>query len=561
MAAAPVSADAVFRQGFAHHQAGRLQQADACYRQALALDPAHVDSLHLIGVIAHDLGQNEVAVEAIGRAVALRPLHPAAQYNLGNALRDLGRVAEAEVAYRQALQLHPDLAEAHYNLGNLRLAADRPAEAERDYRAAIRLRPDQPVWHYNLGNTLRALFRAEDAVACYRAALSHKPDYPEALNNLGNALRDLDRPAAAEACYRDALRVQPGFIDAQANLAVLLGTGDRYDEAEQACRAVLRLAPDHAVAQANLGALLLRAGRLMEAWPHYEARWRIGPSIGLRPRDFVQPRWTGEPLDGRVLLIHAEQGFGDTIQFCRYVAMAAQRGRVVLEVQPPLLRLLSDLPGIERIVAAGDPLPEFDLHCPLLSLPGVFGTALDTIPGVVPYLAAKSSATAAWRDRLAALPGLRIGLAWAGNPARHVAMAQAVDRRRSITLEHLAPLADIEGVSFVSLQKGEAAGQVRPSGLVLHDWTDELDDFADTAALVEGLDLVISVDTAVAHLAGALGKPVWLLNRYDTCWRWLLNRDDSPWYPTLRQFRQTSLGDWDGVLARLRVALVERSVR
>jgi len=584
-----VTTAALFQQGLAHHQAGRLAEADACYRQLLAREPAHADSLHLLGVIAHQLGRNEAAVEAIGRAIAaqprvadyhsnlgnvlralgrldpavasyraalaLKPDYPVAQYNLGNALRDLGRAKEAEAGYRQAVRLKPDFAEAHHNLGTLLREDGRLAEAERHYRAALRGQPGNPAWHCALGDTLRAQDRPEAAVACYRTALGLKPDYPEALNNLGNALRALDRPAEAEAAYRQALGLKPGFVDAQANLAILLMLDNRLDEAVEACRATLRLDPDHAVAHANLGVLLLRAGRLAEGWPEYEWRWRVGPEIGLQDRGFSQPRWTGEALGGRVLLIHAEQGYGDTIQFCRYLSLAAAYGRVVLEVPRPLLRLLSDLPGIERIVATGDPLPEFDLHCPLLSLPGVFGTTLDTIPATVPYLAADPSGAMVWRDRLAALPGLRVGLVWAGNPARHVAMAQAVDRRRSIGLAQLAPFAAIHGVTFVSLQKGEAAGAVPLSGMVVHDWTDELTDFADTAALVQALDLVISVDTAVAHLAGALGKPVWLLNRFDTCWRWLADRDDSPWYPTLRQFRQPRPGDWDSVLDEVRAAL------
>jgi hypothetical protein len=278
-------------------------------------------------------------------------------------------------------------------------------------------------------------------------------------------------------------------------------------------------------------------------------------------RRYTQPRWDGRECHDRIVLLHAEQGFGDALQFCRYVPLVAARARVLLEVPRPLLRLLSGLEGVEQIVAEGDKLPSFDFCAPLMSLPHVFGTELETIPARTPYLAAPPARVAAWRERLAALPRRRIGLVWAGNPRPHQPEANAVDRRRSTSLDRFAPLAEVPGVSFVSLQKGAAAVQSRtpPSGMVVHDWTEELVDFAETAALVEALDLVISVDTSVVHLVGALGKEIWMLNRFDGCWRWLLDRTDSPWYPTLRQFRQRRPGDWDGVISDIRDALITAS--
>ncbi|MEC4593437.1 glycosyltransferase family 9 protein [Nitrospirillum amazonense] len=280
----------------------------------------------------------------------------------------------------------------------------------------------------------------------------------------------------------------------------------------------------------------------------YERRWDTDLMKAAR-RTYSQPRWRGQRAEtGRsTLLLHAEQGMGDVLQFCRYAPLAAERGHaVVLEVYRPLLRLLHSLPGVAegrvRLVATGDPLPPFDLHCPLMSLPLAFGTTLDTVPAATPYLAADPTDLSRWRDAVAAGgPGLKIGLAWAGNPKTSVP-----DRRRSIDPTLLAPLADVPGVRLFSLQKEGAA----PAGLSLTDLMGGAADFADTAALISQLDLVISVDTAVAHLAGALGRPVWLLNRFDTDWRWLLGRDDSPWYPTLRQFRQTSPGDWQDPIAR-----------
>ncbi len=358
------------------------------------------------------------------------------------------------------------------------------------------------------------------SIAAHRRAIALKADFPEAYTNLGNALKGQGNIAAAIAACRQAIALNPDLPDAHHNLSLTL----------------------------------LLNGEFAEGWREYEWRWQTKQ---LRPRGFAQPLWSGEAVDGRVLLLHAEQGYGDMIQFCRYVPLVAARGRVVLEAPRALVRLFSGLAGVERIVVQGDPLPAFDLHCPLLSLPRAFATTLETIPGGVPYLGTDPAQVSAWRDRLAGLARLRVGLVWAGEPRATDRIRGAVDRRRSISLGHFARLAGVGGIAFVSLQKGEAAAQTRspPPGLRLHDWTGELEDFADTAALIAALDLVISVDTAVVHLAGALGKPVWLLNRFDTDWRWLLDREDSPWYPTLRLFRQHRPGDWAGVLERVAAAL------
>jgi hypothetical protein len=345
---------------------------------------------------------------------------------------------------------------------------------------------------------------------------------------LGAALHDIRRTGEAEASYREALRLKQDFADAHV----------------------------------NLGYALLLAGRYEEGWREHEWRWR-GRHLRAGARGFTAPLWCGDPIGTRTLLLHSEQGLGDTLQFCRYAALIEPGARVVLEVPPPLTRLMASLPGDALIVAHGEPLPAFDLHCPLLSLPLAFGTTLEKIPAGVPYLAADLGAAAEWRRWLAALPGLRVGLVWAGGARRESPDLAAVDARRSMSLATMAPLGEIDGVSFVSLQKGPPALQATspPTGLSLVDPTSHLEDFADTAALVDGLDLVISVDTSVAHLAGAMGKPVWLLNRFDTCWRWLQDRDDSPWYPTLRQFRQREPGDWKAVMLAVRAALEVEAAR
>jgi hypothetical protein len=316
----------------------------------------------------------------------------------------------------------------------------------------------------------------------------------------------------------------------------------------------MRLQPEDPGLRVGLGLALLMAGQLEEGWKEFEWRWQTEFLIRRGPH-FSVPSWNGEAIGDRAILLFADQGLGDALQFCRYVPqIAACAGRTILAVQPALMRLLSRLPGVSEVIDQGG-RPSVDLWCALMSLPYAVGATLETIPATTPYLTADPADVAHWRARLAGLAGLRVGLCWAGGQF-NLGQIQR-DRRRSMTLDRLAPLAEISGVQFISLQKGSPAAEAArpPQGMKLHDFTEDLHDFTDTAALIDSLDLVISVDTAVAHLAGALGKPVWLLNRFDTDWRWLQNRDDSPWYPTLRQFRQPTPGDWPSVIGRAQDAL------
>jgi len=488
--------------------------------------------------------------------LTIDPAHVDAHLALGAALHALGRPAEAEASYREALRLRPNYPQAHSNRGNALCALGRPAEAEVSYREALRLQPNIPEIHANLANALCALGRPAEAEVNYREALRLRPNYPEARSNLGNALCALGRLAEAEANLREALRMQPNFPEAHHNFGIVLCALGRPADAEVSYREALRLQPNFPEAHNNLGMALLLAGQLEEGWKEYEWRWKV-KTWPSSPRDFSPPLWKGEAIGDRTILLHAEQGFGDTLQFCRYAPLMVCGGGITLEVQAPLVRLLSRLLGVMQVVARGDRLPPVDLHCPLMSLPHAFGTTLDTIPSATPYLSSDPALAADWQKRLVGIDGLRIGLVWAGGQFLNFPSAAAVDRRRSIALKTLAPLGEVSGVSFVSLQKDRPTGEAAdpPHGMMLHDFTSDLHDFEDTAALIVNLDLVISVDTAVAHLAGALGKPVWLLNRFDTDWRWLLNRDDSPWYPTLRQFRQPSPGDWNSVVCAARDAL------
>lgn len=515
-----------FAEAVSAHRAGRLEAAAAGYRAILKHRPDHADALHLLGLVRHQGGDNQGARPLIERALRLAPDSAAYANSLGLVLFGLGRLGEAEAAFLRALSAEPKLAEAHNNLGNARALGDDPAGAAAAYAEAIAARPGYAVAHANRAGALRRLGDLPGAESAVLRALALRPDY------------------AGASCTLGLIRHEQGDYD---------GALAAYDRA-------LALEPELAEARANRAVLLLLLGRLGEGWREYEWRWRVA-GFTTPKRAFPAPAWDGEPLAGRTILIHAEQGLGSAIQFVRYVPMVTARGgRVVLECQPPLVRLFSSLaqePGSGPItlIAKGEPLPDFETHAPLMSLPRLFATTLETIPNAVPYLTAAPRSRTLWRGRLAALARPRVGVVWAGNPKHHN------DRNRSMPASALAPLLSMTGISFVDLQVGAAAHQrvdlPADAAAALRPPDGELAEFADTAAIVAELDLVLSVDTAVAHLAGALAKPVWLLVPFVPEWRWLRERTDSPWYPTMRLFRQTSPGDWSGVLSAVSRALRE----
>jgi tetratricopeptide (TPR) repeat protein len=523
----------------------RFEDAVSSYDKAIALGTDFAETYHSRGKALSALDRPEAAIASYDRAIAQRPGHAEAFYNRGNAQRSLDRHAEAVASYDRALASKADFADAHYNRGNALRDLHRLEEAAGSYEHAISIRPDEPNAYYNLSNVLLELHRFEDAVASCDKAIALRPDFAAAWRNRGNGSWALNRPDEAIASYDQAIALRPDNAEAYSNRAVALTERNRHEEAIASYDNAIALKPDDATAYAGQSLCRLATGDFERGWALYEWRWKTGLAHA-RP-DLPGLPWLGdEPIDGKTILVLAEQGFGDTLQFCRYVPMLAALATVVLCVPRPLMRLLSGLEGVSRIVAEDDPLPAFDAWTPMMSLPLAFRTTLASIPESIHYLYANPERSAAWRNRLAALPSRKIGLVWSGSRRPENYRANAVDQRRSITLQHYAPLAAIPGLCMISLQKGDAA--TPPEGMVLHDWTDELDDFSDTAALVDALDLVISVDTAVVHLAGALGKPVWVLNRYDQCWRWLRNRTDSPWYPSARLFQQRTPGDWSGVI-------------
>jgi Flp pilus assembly protein TadD len=491
------------------------------------------------------------------------------EHNLGFHLHLQNRLVEAEPFYRRAVALDPDLKEAWMNLGLVLLALKKPEDALDCQRQALRVDPDSADAQNNLGMVHYAQAHMVEAENCFRSALRLRPDHANATLNLGSTRQIFNHVEEADALFRHALRLGVDPARAKSNLALALMEQGQPEEAAQCCREVLADSPHCAEARANLALALLTMGQLEEGWHAYESRWEVEAMGGPAPV-LSQPRWTGQALNGETVLLYAEQGFGDTLQFCRYVPLvAAAGGRVVLVVPKALRQVMQTLEGVARILTEEDDvLPAFDYHCPLLSLPFAFGTSMATIPAAASYLRGDVSP---WADVLTGLAGLKVGLVWAGKSRTAQPHAVAIDKRRSMGLVEMLPLLSVPGCQFVSLQLGPPAAQMSavldgalpdgalPGGAVLHDVSGRMTDWADTAGLIAGLDLVIAVDTAVAHLAGALGKPVWMLNRFDSCWRWFRDREDTPWYPNMRLFRQSNRGDWAWVIAQVREALIERA--
>jgi FKBP-type peptidyl-prolyl cis-trans isomerase 2 len=443
-------------------------------------------------------------------------------YRLGVEAQDKGHIDEAISFYKKALELNPNLTEAYYNIG---VALHRKGDFDKSaefYLIAIGYNPAFPEAHHNLGMVFKEKGQTDEAISCYEKAIEIRPDYADAYYNLGNAF------------------VSKG----------------EFDEAIQSYKKTIDIAPDHAEAHWNIALINLLLGNFEKGWKGYEWRWKLKDIIVKR--DFSQPLWDGTDIKDRTILLHAEQGFGDTIQFIRYAPLVAQRGaKVIVECQKELVRLLKNVVGIHRIIAHGEELPDFDIHCPILSLPGIFGTDLTNIPAKIPYIHADLSLIKKWHDTIASNNSeYHVGLVWSGDPSFkdfHL---------KSCSLKSFAPLAQAANITFYSLQKGDASEQARnvPEGIKLIDYTDKIHDFSDTAAIIKNLDLIISIDTDVAHLGGALGKPVWTLLPFIPDWRWMLNRNDSPWYPTMKLFRQTSRGDWQLVIEKVKKALEQYSI-
>ncbi|GAB7521465.1 tetratricopeptide repeat protein [Paraburkholderia sp. 2C] len=550
----------MLHQAVAMQQNGAHAEAEDLYREILALRPAHFDAIQLLGALSLQTGRIDEGIELLKKAVLINGKHAPLHSNLAYSYNTQRRFSEGLASANRALTLQPGLVDALTNRGNALAGLGRATEALASFDKALALQPGFAQAWNNRACALRDLNRPMDAIASCDQAIALQPGYAEAWSNRANALSDLNRAVDAQANYRRALELAPEFCDAWSNLGLALIDTRQHEEALRSYERALALDPDAAEAHWNYSLCLLQMGRFDQGWREYEWRWQR-QRIKASQRGFAQPLWLGDsPLDGKTILLHAEQGLGDTLQFCRYAPLvAAKGGKVILEVPAELTRLLTTLDGVAELVEQGKPLPAFDCHAPLLSLPFAFQTDLANIPCTTPYLFADRAAAQRWRERLASdAHAFKVGVVWAGGNRPHVPELRRYDARRSVTLDMLRPILGVPQVRFYSLQKGPSAQQLREAPELAErivDHTDEFTDFADTAAFVDNLDLVITVDTAVAHLAGAMGKPVWIMNRFDTCWRWLLDRTDSPWYPDARLFRQPALGDWNTVIEAVRDAL------
>ena len=535
------------QEALALHQQGRLDEAEKLYTRVLKAQRDNFDALHLLGMLNHQRGKAGEAYRLITAALKVQPRSPDALSNLALVLHSLKRSGEALASIDKALTLAPGHPDALNNRGNVLLDLKRPAEAVAAFDAVLVKEPRHVQALINRGNARAELGQAETALADYDAALAIALGHPLALYNRGNALHALGREQDAVAAYDGALAAAPNYPNAWANRGMALAALNRHPDALMSYGRALALQPDNADVHFNAALSLLTIGDYPRGLAEYEWRWKRA-AMGAR-KDLRKPLWLGEtPLAGKTILLHAEQGLGDTVMFARYAPVLARAGaRVVLEVQPELKSLLAGIEGVAAVVARGEPLPPFDVHCPLTSLPLACKTELSKVPADIPYLHASETLIAKWRSRLDGVPAPYVALAWSGR-ATHVN-----DRNRSLSLALLEPLLQADDVRFVSVQR-----ELRPADAemlareprIAH-LGGELDDFADTAAVLALADLVICVDTSVAHVAGALGRPTWTLLPFQPDWRWTLDGETSPWYPGMRLFRQSAPGEWTNVIAKV----------
>lgn len=569
------------QQALALHQKGQLAEAQTLYDRVLQLQPENFDAQHLSGLIAAQSGNPARAVEWINRALAINPDHADAHANKGNALRKLGQFEPALASYDHAIRLRPGHAETHFNRGIALKELGKYELAIGSYDQAISLNPGflaayanrgvalaalgrhEPAiasfdcannlqsgisyTHLHRGISLHALGRHREAVESYQKCIALGSENAEAHHNLGISLMQLRQHEAAIASIDRAIALKPGFADAHANRALALHEIRQHEAAIAGYSQAITLQPGLRIAHRNLSHLHLQLGDYEKGWEKFE--WRLrGDGNKTSRRTFAQPLWLGgESLAGKTILLHSEQGLGDTLQFCRYAKPVADRGaRVILEIQKPLAKLLADLDGVATLAIKGDSLPSFQFHCPLMSLPLAFRTRIDSIPAANGYLKADDSRTEAWRIKLGPKTKPRIGLVWSGN---HL---HKNDLNRSIPLADFTRLLS-DDFEYVCLQKDvkETDRGILAAHPEIRRFDTELGDFSDTAALCKLLDLVISVDTSVAHLAGALGKPVWILLPFNPDWRWLLERSDTPWYDSARLYREDRVKGWDEVFTNI----------
>ena len=551
----PSLLEAHYNRGNALGELNQLNSAIESYERAIAIKPDHAESYYYRGNALKELKLFDAAVSSYDKAIALLPKFAEAYFNRGNALKELNLLDEAVTSYNKAIDLKPGYAEAYYNRANAFMKLGQIDTAVTSYDQVIVLRPHYAEAYCNKGVALLDLKQLQAAAACFDTAITLNPNYAVAYSNRGIALKALGQLDTALSSYDKAIALDPNFVDAYSNRGQLLQDLKQLEAAASDFDAAIALNPNHAEAHFNKSLLLLLNGDFANGWKLYEWRWRV-PSFLSPRRNFKEPLWLGaESLEGKTILLYAEQGLGDTIQFCRYAKQVSALGaKVLMEVPKPLFELLRSLDGVSNLIPSGAPLPEFDYQCPLLSLPLAFKTSLDTIPLNQNYLHVDPHKVADWANKLGTKTKRRIGLVWSGN-AMH-----KNDYNRSILLFDLIGKLP-QAFEYISLQKEvrEIDREILQATPNLRHFGSELHSFTDTAALCELMDVVISVDTSVAHLSSALGKETWVLLPYVPDWRWLLVNEDSPWYPSAKLYRQTHLSDWTSVISSVSEDLIKQT--
>jgi tetratricopeptide (TPR) repeat protein len=527
-----------------YFQSGDLESAGNICKKILRKQPKNSDVLQFLGILCYRMHDYDAAISHLKKALSINPSNAETHYNIGRAYEAREQLDEAIQSYKSALRMKAYFVDAHINLGNLLQKKGQLDDAIFNYQRAIELDPNHAGGYYNLGIMFQEKNRLDKAIPAFQNAIRINPQYADAYHDLGYVFHMNRQFNEAVECYHKAIQVNRGMFDAYNNLGRVYQELCQVDEAISSYRKALDISPEFAEAHCNLALALLLTGDYVHGWKEYEWRWKLKDASRY---DFPQQVWDGSNIPGKKVFLYAEQGFGDTIQFIRFVSLIAEQGAtVIIECHKELKSLIQQVKGVHSVITREDPLPEFDVLYPLLSLPLVFDITPERIPAKIPYVVPDTIIMQKWKDRIQPdTARFKIGLVWSSNPIN-----TKIYYKKSFSLYTFYPLAKFNDVSFYSLQKGEAAAEAKnpPDGMRLVDYTEEIHDFSDTAALIENLDLVISVDTAVAHLAGALGKPVWTLLPDSPDWRWMLNRNDSPWYPTMRLFRQPSPGDWGSVM-------------
>jgi tetratricopeptide (TPR) repeat protein len=550
----PHQADLLLNLGYAYKRMGRFDEAMETYRRSLKINPRDPRLFNNMGGLMCDIGQFGSSIPYFVQAIQLKRDYAEAHYNLGNAFHEQGHFAEALKFYDQALRCKPDYPEAQINRGIALYNLWRRDEAEEVFRHVLELEPENPKALLNLGNVLRFKGRPQEAIEIYDKAIALRPRYTEAFVNRGTALRDLGKLKEAEHSFQKAIEIDPNSAIAFVSLGTMKQDFGKIEESVADYDKALSLAPKSVDAKWNKALALLALGRYDEGWALYECGLGHRAFRGAVP---VRGRaWDGrEDLAGKTILIWSEQGLGDAMQFVRYADLCKQRGaKVIVQTYPPLLSLFENTSFIDKVVADARDLT-FDFQVSMMSLPHLFKTKVETIPADIPYLFASEDYRQKWHSRFDEFKGARVALVWAGAGRPDQVNAALFDKRRSLTLDRLEPLLSTENATFFSLQIGPLSEQTIRYQDRIVDMTADIRDFSDTAAFVENMDLVLSVDTSVVHLAGGMGKPVWVMSRFDACWRWLQNRETSPWYPSARVFGQKKMGEWDDVIERIRTEL------